>query len=259
MWPSTTSGSPASRRHRPGLNGIAGPRRGARIVRIWTTRGRSYAGVDRADRCGDRRECGHRSRDRPAGGAEGAGVIIAGRDPGRLERAAREVGAQPPRPSTPPIRAVGRVLPRPAGADRPRAGHRRRPPLRADAGDGPRRGRAALSDHVLLALAVARNAVARMRPGGTLLFMGGTGARRISRGSASRRPPRRRCRRSSPPSRWRSRRSGPTSSRPGSSTPRCRRRCSATRSTSAAQSCGRPCRSAAWSARPTSPRSRCTS
>jgi NAD(P)-dependent dehydrogenase (short-subunit alcohol dehydrogenase family) len=39
----------------------------------------------------------------------------------------------------------------------------------------------ALSDHVVTALEVARYAVPKMRPGGTLLLMGGTGGRRISR------------------------------------------------------------------------------
>ena len=38
-----------------------------------------------------------------------------------------------------------------------------------------------VSDHLVLALEVARNAVGKMRPGGTLLLMGGTGGRRISR------------------------------------------------------------------------------
>jgi NAD(P)-dependent dehydrogenase (short-subunit alcohol dehydrogenase family) len=37
----------------------------------------------------------------------------------------------------------------------------------------------ALGDHVALDLQVARNAASKMRPGGTLLFMGGTGGRRI--------------------------------------------------------------------------------
>ena len=41
------------------------------------------------------------------------------------------------------------------------------------------RVRAAISDHVVLALEVARNAIGKMRAGGTLLFMGGTGGRRI--------------------------------------------------------------------------------
>ena len=40
----------------------------------------------------------------------------------------------------------------------------------------------ALGGHVVVALEVARNAAARMRPGGSLLLMGGTGGRRISRG-----------------------------------------------------------------------------
>ena len=41
--------------------------------------------------------------------------------------------------------------------------------------------RDALAGHVVLALDVARHAAPKMRPGGTLLFMGGTGGRRISR------------------------------------------------------------------------------
>ncbi len=39
----------------------------------------------------------------------------------------------------------------------------------------------ALSDHVVVALQVARQALPKMRPTGTLLLMGGTGGRRISR------------------------------------------------------------------------------
>jgi NAD(P)-dependent dehydrogenase (short-subunit alcohol dehydrogenase family) len=42
--------------------------------------------------------------------------------------------------------------------------------------------RDALSDHVVLGLEVARNAHGKMRPGGTLVLMGGTGGRRIVRG-----------------------------------------------------------------------------
>ena len=38
--------------------------------------------------------------------------------------------------------------------------------------------RLAISEHLLLALWVARNAAGKVRPGGTLLFMGGTGGRR---------------------------------------------------------------------------------
>ena len=39
--------------------------------------------------------------------------------------------------------------------------------------------REALSGHAMLGLEVARNAKAKMRPGGTLILMGGTGGRRI--------------------------------------------------------------------------------
>ena len=38
-----------------------------------------------------------------------------------------------------------------------------------------------VGDHLVLALEVARAAAGKMRPGGTLLLMGGTGGRRISR------------------------------------------------------------------------------
>jgi len=42
--------------------------------------------------------------------------------------------------------------------------------------------RDAVSDHIVLGLEVARNAVGKMRPSGTLLLMGGTGGRRIGHG-----------------------------------------------------------------------------
>ena len=42
--------------------------------------------------------------------------------------------------------------------------------------------REAISGHVVLALEVARNAAPKMRPGGTLVLMGGTGGRRVGRG-----------------------------------------------------------------------------
>jgi NAD(P)-dependent dehydrogenase (short-subunit alcohol dehydrogenase family) len=41
--------------------------------------------------------------------------------------------------------------------------------------------RRALGGHAVLGLEVARSAAPKMRPGGTLLLMGGTGGRRISR------------------------------------------------------------------------------
>ncbi len=42
--------------------------------------------------------------------------------------------------------------------------------------------REGLSDHIVVGLDVARNASGKMRPGGTLLLMGGTGGRRVGRG-----------------------------------------------------------------------------
>jgi NAD(P)-dependent dehydrogenase (short-subunit alcohol dehydrogenase family) len=114
---------------------------------------------------------------------EGADVILTGRDPSRLEQAAVEVGA-------------GRIAAFDAtdaaalaeffqGLDAPidhvlvtAGGPRYGPLLEMDADQV----RDALSDHVVLGLEVARNAAGRMRPGGTLLFMGGTGGRRIGHG-----------------------------------------------------------------------------
>ena len=46
----------------------------------------------------------------------------------------------------------------------------------------PDQVRQAISEHVVLALGVARNAAGKMRAGGTLLLMGGTGARRVGHG-----------------------------------------------------------------------------
>src|SRR4051795_1122490 len=115
--------------------------------------------------------------------SEGAEVVLTGRDPERLERAAREVGAR----STAAFDANDpaalerffKGLPDPIDhvlvtAGGPRYG----PLLEMDSAQV----REAISDHVVLALEVARNAVGRMRPRGTLLLMGGTGGRRIRRG-----------------------------------------------------------------------------
>ena len=114
--------------------------------------------------------------------AEGAEVVLAARDPERLERAAAEVDAR----STAAFDATN-----PAALKDFFDGL----PGRIDhvmvTGPGPRYGpmlemdsdelRLVLSDHVVLALEVARNAASKMRPGGTLIFMGGTAGRRVSR------------------------------------------------------------------------------
>ena len=117
--------------------------------------------------------------------------------------------------------------------------------------------RRAIAEHPMVMLGVARYTAGKIRPGGTLLFMG-AGARRpgvglgITAAMTAALPSWRRT------SRSRSPRCASTSSPRGSSTPRCRR-CSATGWTSAASSCARRCRSAGWSDRTTSRRWRCTS
>ncbi len=115
--------------------------------------------------------------------AEGADVVITGRDAERLERAAKEVGAGSTAAfdATDPD-AVARFftsLPGPIDHVLVTAGGPHYGPLLDMDADEVR---LAISDHIVLALEVARNAKDRMRPGGALLFMGGTGGRRIRRG-----------------------------------------------------------------------------
>jgi NAD(P)-dependent dehydrogenase (short-subunit alcohol dehydrogenase family) len=114
--------------------------------------------------------------------AEGADVILAGRNPERLERAALDVDAQ----STAAFDANDPVALRRFFEDLPGQidhvmvtgpGPDYASLLEMDA-DQVRR---AVGDHVALGLEIARNAAPMMRPGGTLIFMGGTGGRKISR------------------------------------------------------------------------------
>jgi NAD(P)-dependent dehydrogenase (short-subunit alcohol dehydrogenase family) len=113
---------------------------------------------------------------------EGADVILTGRNAERLEQAARDVDAR----STAAFDATDAAalkrffdgLPDPIDhvlVTGP--GPSYAPLLEMDADQV----REALGGHVVLGLEVARNAAAKMRPGGTLIFMGGTGGRRISR------------------------------------------------------------------------------
>jgi len=117
--------------------------------------------------------------------AEGAAVILTGRDSQRLERAASELGARytavfdANEPAS--LQSFFREVPLPidhvmvtAGA--PRYG----PPLEMPP-DEARRG---LSEHLVLALGVARGAGGKVRPPGSLVFVGGTGARRVRPGLA---------------------------------------------------------------------------
>jgi NAD(P)-dependent dehydrogenase (short-subunit alcohol dehydrogenase family) len=118
-------------------------------------------------------------------GAEGAKLILTGRDPERLENAAREVGAMSSvafdatdfdrlgkffNELSTPIDHVLVTGPGPYYA-----------PLAEFDVD---KARADVDAHLLLPLQVARNAASKVRPGGTLLFMGGTGGRRTAVGLA---------------------------------------------------------------------------
>lgn len=118
--------------------------------------------------------------------AEGAGIILAARDPDRLKQAADDVGGA----RTAAFDATDPAALRSFFADLPApidhvlvtgGGPTYQPLLEMD----PAQVRDALSDHVALDLDVAQNAVPRMRPGGTLLFMGGTGGRRIGPGAGT--------------------------------------------------------------------------
>jgi NAD(P)-dependent dehydrogenase (short-subunit alcohol dehydrogenase family) len=118
--------------------------------------------------------------------AEGAGVILTGRNPDRLREAAREVGAQ--RTAAFDVSDAAAVAKFFQGLPGPidhvlitAGGPSYRPLLEMDSAEVSR----ALSEHVVQALEVARNAAGQMRPGGTLLLMGGTGGRRIGRGIVS--------------------------------------------------------------------------
>ena len=155
--------------------------------------------------------------------AEGASLILTGRNPERLQRAASELGAlrtaafDATDPA--PLERFFRDLPTPIDHVMVTAGQ---PHYGRLVDLDFAQARRALDQHLLLVLQVARNGVGKVRPGGTLLFMGGTGGRRpgVGRGID---------------------------------------RCSATSSKAAAISSARRFPSAASSDRPTSPRSPYTS
>ena len=113
---------------------------------------------------------------------EGAEVVLVGRDPERLKRAALDVDARSTAAfdATDPAALEGFFtgLPGPIDHVLITAGGPAYGPMLEMSADEVRD---ALSDHVLVALEVARHARPRMRPGGTLLLMGGTGGRKIRR------------------------------------------------------------------------------
>jgi NAD(P)-dependent dehydrogenase (short-subunit alcohol dehydrogenase family) len=117
--------------------------------------------------------------------AEGAEVVLVGRDPGHLERAAAEVDAS----RTAAFDATDSEALKRFFADLPA-------PIDhvMVTGPGPYYGPLAdldreqahrdFDDHLWLAIEVARLSVGRVRAGGTLLFMAGTGARRPGPGQS---------------------------------------------------------------------------
>jgi len=117
--------------------------------------------------------------------AEGAELIVAARDTVRLRHAAAELGAQTAASfdATDPaaLERFFRELPGPVDhvmvtAGRPRYGRL------ADMDYAEMRE--AIDEHLMQTLEVARNAPGRVRPGGSLVFMGGTGGRRPGPGRA---------------------------------------------------------------------------
>jgi NAD(P)-dependent dehydrogenase (short-subunit alcohol dehydrogenase family) len=114
---------------------------------------------------------------------EGADVILTGRNPGRLEQAALELGAQ----STAAFDATDfdRLasffddLPTPIDHVLVTGPGPYYAPLAEFDFEQARRN---IEAHLLLPLQIARNAQGRVRPGGTLLFMGGVEGRRAAVG-----------------------------------------------------------------------------
>ncbi len=115
--------------------------------------------------------------------SEGANVILTARNPERLTEAASAIGAQQSAFDATDASALASFF---EGLQSPidhvlvtAGGPTYGPLLEMSAAEVT----TALCDHVVLAHEVARHAVGRVRAGGTLLFIGGTGGRRIGRGS----------------------------------------------------------------------------
>jgi NAD(P)-dependent dehydrogenase (short-subunit alcohol dehydrogenase family) len=114
--------------------------------------------------------------------AESADVILVGRNPDRLKRAAVDVGASRTAAfdanDSAALQSFFAELPGPIDHVMVTAGGPSyRPLLEMELAEV----REAISGHVVTYLDVARNAAGKMKPGGSLVFMGGTGGRRISR------------------------------------------------------------------------------
>ena len=274
-------------RHDPAVPDVLGDlrRRAEGAPRARSRRRASRSASDRRWRADGRRDDDHRHRQRSRaarepelrgqtvvviGGSAGIGLetarrarpraptsILTGRNPERLKHAASERRrARAPRRSTPTTRRRWRTSSTastdPIDHVMVTAGGPYYAPLAEMDFDEARR---ALQEHPMLMVGVARHAAAKVRPGGTLLFMGGTGGRRPASGvgissamtaalPAARGQPRARDRAGSgQPDRRRLRRHAAVGV--------AARRSSSRRG---ATSCARRSRSGAWSDRPTSPR-----
>ena len=115
--------------------------------------------------------------------AEGADVILTGRNPDRLDQAAADAGALRVAAfdanNSAALQKFFQDLPTPIDHVMVTAGGPSYVPLLEMDSDQVRE---ALSSHVVLGLEVARSAAPKMKPGGSLTLMGGTAGRRIGHG-----------------------------------------------------------------------------
>ena len=112
--------------------------------------------------------------------AQGAGIILTARDPDRLHRAGLELGASIAAFDATDFDRLERffdALPAPIDHLLVTGPGPYYAPLAEFDLDAARRD---VDAHLLLPLQVAKDAAAKIRPGGTLLFMGGTGGRRAA-------------------------------------------------------------------------------
>jgi NAD(P)-dependent dehydrogenase (short-subunit alcohol dehydrogenase family) len=115
---------------------------------------------------------------------EGADVILSARDPDRLHRVGLELGASTAAFDATDFERLGRFfdeLPTPIDHVLVTGPGPYYAPLAEFDIEAARRD---VDAHLLLPLQVARNAAGKVRPGGTLLFMSGTGGRRTAAGLA---------------------------------------------------------------------------
>jgi len=114
--------------------------------------------------------------------AQGAEIILTARDPDRLHRAGLELGASIAAFDATDFGRLGRffdALPGPIDHLLVTGPGPYYAPLAEFDLDAARRD---VDAHLLLPLQVAKDAAGKVRPGGTLLFMGGTGGRRTAAG-----------------------------------------------------------------------------